>query len=254
MAAVIAAMLIPGYGFAEITLKTGALDFLDTVYVTKSQTEGTCSIDANDVSYINSVKIRSNALPFECFWGGYAEIPAELAIAEYARLPDEKAYQVFYSCPKSDSQQFPSMFYLGVIIQGRADNYLLFFNEAFVQYSQNIKIDRQNANQFYECKAETEQSDTSYSSESVTRTQPIQDQPIPDKIFTGAVSSTDSIFRVIKDVNFRSGPGTTFPVIGVFSNGEILQANGFSRGWYRFNKSGRNVYVYKNYLQQISGN
>ena len=57
---------------------------------------------------------------------------------------------------------------------------------------------------------------------------------------TGVINGTD--------VRLRSGPGTTYDILGSFSTGATLTVTGESGDWYKVSANGNEGYVYKAYL------
>jgi uncharacterized protein YraI len=54
-------------------------------------------------------------------------------------------------------------------------------------------------------------------------------------------------------INVRSGPGTTFPIIGQIKPGELYNVTGDQGGWWIINFNGQAGYVYKLVVKSISG-
>ena len=50
-------------------------------------------------------------------------------------------------------------------------------------------------------------------------------------------------------VRMRSGPGTSYSVLGTYSNGVKLTVLGSENGWYKVSYNGKTGYIYSSYLQ-----
>ena len=50
------------------------------------------------------------------------------------------------------------------------------------------------------------------------------------------------------DVRLRSGPGTSYSILGTYSTGTAMTVAGLEGSWYKVDYSGRTGYVYKTYL------
>lgn len=67
------------------------------------------------------------------------------------------------------------------------------------------------------------------------------------------VSTSVNDFRITTaNLNFRSGPGTTYPVLGVIPKGTTVNVISESAGWAKFVYSGKTGYASSYYLQKVS--
>lgn len=64
------------------------------------------------------------------------------------------------------------------------------------------------------------------------------------------IATATSTMTATAYVNLRSGPGTSYAILGVLSPGQAVQASGtVTNGWYEVTSNGRTGWVYKNYLR-----
>jgi uncharacterized protein YraI len=58
---------------------------------------------------------------------------------------------------------------------------------------------------------------------------------------------------VNKAVNIRSGPGKSYPVLGILHAGDYVEPTGVEKnGWTQISYNGANAYVYSTYLQSTN--
>ncbi len=77
--------------------------------------------------------------------------------------------------------------------------------------------------------------------------------PAPRAENRGISHSNAALLYVNKAVNVRSGPGKSYPVLGILYVGDTVEPTGVEKnGWAQISYNGANAYVYSTYLQSTN--
>lgn len=220
---------------ATPTITTGELDFLDTFYASTGVEQ--CVERPTTYSLITPKRLFKYELPYECLFIGYSKIPDTQAREEFRLGKEENgAYQVFYHCPISDGERFPSAIRSGLIYQSKQNKYVRFIPDETVYEYLHHDTDKTDWTQdytYFKC-------GVVFGSGQRT---PVDSEEVSGAEFVGAK------LRVRSDVNFRSGPGKRFSALGAFRRGDLVTPTNIFDGWYEFEIGGRKVYSYSRYFE-----
>ena len=70
----------------------------------------------------------------------------------------------------------------------------------------------------------------------------------PISVGAGTDATKLPTVRVVRDVNYRTGPDDSYRKVGTFKRGQVLKFTNFDGNWYEFNIGGRKVYSYRRFF------